>query len=127
MPSVSALLKSIQHPSRRQILNRLKESDSAITYTELLPYCEYSTGKLNYHIRALSDIILKTESGYLLSVKGQSIVTWLNKLVSEGDIMETERPTVVFSRIIPPMILLYKMYAIYLSFIAIPYLILSYH
>ena len=123
MPSVSALLKSIQHPSRRQILNRLKEADSAITYTELLPYCEHSTGKLNYHIRTLSDIILKTESGYLLSQNGHSIVTWLNKLVSEGDIVEAERPTVVFSRIIPPKILLYKMIAMFASFFILPYLI----
>ncbi len=125
MPSVSALLKSIQHPSRRLILNRLKESDSTITYTELLPYCQHSTGKLNYHLRALSEIVVKTVSGYQLSVKGHNIVTWLNNLVAEGDVIDSERPTVVFTRILPAKLLLYKFITVFISFFVLPYIIAS--
>ena len=121
MPSVSALLKSVQHPTRRQILNKLSESPSSIQYSELLYFTEQSTGKLNYHLRALNDIIIKseTEVGYILTPKGRNIVKWLNNLVSEGDPIETDRPSVVFNRIFPAKSLFYKFATVYSVFMAL--------
>lgn len=50
MPSVSTLLKAIQHPTRRQLMDYIGESLAPTPYTQLLPFCGNSTGKLNYHL-----------------------------------------------------------------------------
>lgn len=101
MPSISATLKAIQHPKRRLILNFINESPSSVNYTDLLRFCDNSTGKLNYHIRTLDDIIEKKDGGYVLSSRGETILGWLNSMVDEEDFDDFDRPRVVFSRIFP--------------------------
>ncbi|MHA2028993.1 MAG: PH domain-containing protein [Candidatus Hodarchaeales archaeon] len=108
MPSASALLKAIQHPKRRQILNYINENPSAVNYSNLLPFCDNSTGKLNYHIRILDDIIEKKDGGYVLSNKGEAILSWLNTMVDEEDFNDFDRPRVVFSRVYPEPQLMQK-------------------
>lgn len=101
MPSTAAILKSIQHPTRRQILVHLNESYNPVPYTALLPLCDNSTGKLNYHLRTLDDIVEKVEMGYVLSEKGEHLLGWLENIVSMGDQQNKDKPSIVFSRIFP--------------------------
>lgn len=116
MPSVSAILKAIQHPKRRQILNFINENPDPISYSDLLPFCDNSTGKLNYHIRTLDDIVDKQDGGYILSTKGETILSWLNKMVEDEDFNDFDRPRVVFSRVYPDP-LLFKKYVLMLLLI----------
>jgi membrane protein YdbS with pleckstrin-like domain len=80
-------------------LNYINENPSAVNYSNLLPFCDNSTGKLNYHIRILDDIIEKKDGGYVLSNKGEAILSWLNTMVDEEDFNDFDRPRVVFSRV----------------------------
>ena len=101
MPSTSAILKSIQHPTRRRILTMLNESQAPVPYTNLLPLCDNSTGKLNYHLRMLDDIAVKADMGYILTEKGENILVWLGNIVSIADIPDKDKPVIIFSRIFP--------------------------
>lgn len=84
MPDTSQLLKAIQHPIRRQILHQLETTMSPISYSAFLPLCENSTGKLNYHLRILGDLIAKQEDRYVLSSTGRNIVGWLENILAES-------------------------------------------
>ena len=101
MPTISAILKSIQHPTRRQILMMLSENLAPVPYTSLLPLCDNSTGKLNYHLRTLDDLLIKTDIGYVLSEKGESIFVWLENIVVIADKPNKDKPMIVFSRVFP--------------------------
>jgi membrane protein YdbS with pleckstrin-like domain len=89
-------------------LNYINENPSAVNYSNLLPFCDNSTGKLNYHIRILDDIIEKKDGGYVLSNKGEAILSWLNTMVDEEDFNDFDRPRVVFSRVYPEPQLMQK-------------------
>ncbi|MHA2249971.1 MAG: PH domain-containing protein [Candidatus Kariarchaeaceae archaeon] len=101
MPTTSAILKSIQHPARREILKMLRENHAPVSYTTLLPLCDNSTGKLNYHLRTLDEIVMKGDTGYVLTTIGEKILTWLENIVSMSDKPDKDKPVVVFSRIFP--------------------------
>ena len=85
MTNVSAILKAIQHPTRQLILNKIHENEIRVTHSELLPLCENSNGKLNYHLLILEGIITKHDDGYSLTETGEKIVLWLENLVSMGE------------------------------------------
>jgi len=83
--SLSDVLK---HRIRRKIILTLSEKGS-ISYVDLMSIVGITnTGKLNYHLKILGDLIKKVESGkYSLSDEGQSAVQFLQKSVGK----ETER------------------------------------
>ncbi|MCW4023575.1 MAG: transcriptional regulator [Candidatus Bathyarchaeota archaeon] len=61
----------LKHPIRRKIVLALNERKN-LTYTDLMSYAESeSTGKINYHLKALGDLITKNSNGqYALTEKG---------------------------------------------------------
>jgi hypothetical protein len=83
--SLSDVLK---HRIRRKIILTLSEKGS-ISYVDLMSIVGITnTGKLNYHLKILGDLIKKVESGkYSLSDEGQLAVQFLQKSVGK----ETER------------------------------------
>lgn len=75
--SLSDVLK---HPIRRRIILALSEKKS-ISYVDLMNLVEVmNTGRFNYHLKILADLIEKDENGkYGLSDKGQLAVQFLQK------------------------------------------------
>ncbi len=78
--AIAGLHKILKDETRRKIILLLNDKDT-LTYTELLEATKAgSTGRLNYHLKILSDLLTKNEAGqYLLSEKGKVAV----KLITE--------------------------------------------
>jgi hypothetical protein len=68
---VDSLHKILKDETRRRILLLLRDKQS-LSYTELIGALEISsTGKLNYHLKVLGDLLSKTEDGrYGLTQRG---------------------------------------------------------
>ncbi|MFQ5999548.1 MAG: winged helix-turn-helix domain-containing protein [Candidatus Bathyarchaeia archaeon] len=66
-----SLHKILKHPIRRRIVLTLEKKE--LTYVELMKLVEVeNTGKLNYHLKILGDLIEKGGNGkYRLTEKGQ--------------------------------------------------------
>jgi uncharacterized RDD family membrane protein YckC/DNA-binding HxlR family transcriptional regulator len=72
--SVSKVLSVLSHPLRREILLDLSENKES-SFTDLLNMLKIDTGKLSFHLRALSSFIEQTPSGkYKLSRAGENAV-----------------------------------------------------
>jgi len=72
--SVSKVLSVLAHPLRREILLDLSENKES-SFTDLLNMLKIDTGKLSFHLRALSSFIEQTPSGkYKLSRAGENAV-----------------------------------------------------
>jgi hypothetical protein len=72
MSGLTSLHKVLKDETRRKIVSSLNEKGS-LGYTELLDTTDVgSTGLLNYHLKALGNLIDKNESGhYVLTEKGK--------------------------------------------------------
>jgi uncharacterized RDD family membrane protein YckC/DNA-binding transcriptional ArsR family regulator len=72
--SVSKVLSVLAHPLRREILLDLSENKEC-SFTDLLNALKIDTGKLSFHLRALSSFVEQTSSGkYKLSRAGENAV-----------------------------------------------------
>lgn len=80
MSGLESLHRILKDEKRRKILISLDEKD-ALTYTDLLNALEIkSTGKLNYHLKVLNELITKRENGsYILTGKGKLAVKLLKE------------------------------------------------
>jgi DNA-binding transcriptional ArsR family regulator len=69
---LAALHKILKDETRRKVVRLLNEKGS-LSYTDLMKTLEISnTGRLNYHLKILNDLILKRGDGqYVLSEKGK--------------------------------------------------------
>ncbi len=69
---LESLNRILKHPIRRKIVLALLEKKE-LAYGDLMNLTEVeNTGKLNYHLKILGDLICKNDSGkYLLTEKGQ--------------------------------------------------------
>ncbi|XHH10035.1 MAG: winged helix-turn-helix domain-containing protein [Candidatus Bathyarchaeia archaeon] len=78
--AIAGLHKILKDETRRKIILQLNDK-GAQSYTELLEATGAgSTGRLNYHLKILSDLLTKNEAGqYTLSEKGKVAV----KLIAE--------------------------------------------
>lgn len=123
MQDHSELLKSLQHPMRLQIVTLLGEVPAGYSYTSLLEETGLnSTGKLNYHLKILEDLVEKTERGYILSEYGKSVLEWLRQLdESTPTLSAHERPSIAFDDIVPSNGLRRK----YITIHAIVYIVLA--
>jgi DNA-binding transcriptional ArsR family regulator len=74
----------LKDPTRRQIIDLLSQKKE-ISYVELLNLLEINnTGKLNYHLKILGDLIRKSESGkYQLTEKGELAVSVMRKFSAD--------------------------------------------
>jgi hypothetical protein len=77
---LSALHKILRDPTRRDILLHLSRNDP-LTYVELMDFLKITnTGKFNYHLKILGDLIEKGEDGkYRLTEKGNTAIELLEK------------------------------------------------
>lgn len=70
--NVSKILSVISHPLRREILLNLSEKGE-LSFTDLMNALDVDTGKLSFHIRALSVFLEQTPTGkYRLSKVGEN-------------------------------------------------------
>jgi len=80
----SSLHKILKDATRREVLQSL--SNGPLTYTELMTQVKVSnTGKFNYHLKVLGDLIEKMSDGrYKLTERGQIAVQMLEKFPSKN-------------------------------------------
>jgi uncharacterized RDD family membrane protein YckC len=72
--SVSKVLSVLAHPLRREILLTLSDKGEC-SFTDLLNVAKVDTGKLSFHLRALSSFTEQTPTGkYTLSNAGENAV-----------------------------------------------------
>jgi hypothetical protein len=82
---VDSFQKVLNHPIRRRVILTLKQSGS-LSYMDLMGAVEASnTGKFNYHLKILADLIQKDSDGkYLLTEKGQLAAQFLLTFKEKG-------------------------------------------
>src|SRR5205807_5040390 len=84
MPAdLGSLHRILKDPTRRRILSALNEKGS-LAYVEILGLLEIEhTGKLNYHLKLLGDLVSKDDSGrYSLTEKGKLAIQVTSKFQS---------------------------------------------
>jgi uncharacterized RDD family membrane protein YckC len=89
--NVSKILSVLSHPLRREILLMLSEKGEC-TFTDLLNVLKVDTGKLSFHLRALSAFIEQTPNGkYKLSRAGESAVRVIGDVESWAEVADVSR------------------------------------
>lgn len=69
----SSLHKLLGEPTRRSILELLAQKEEGLTYTEIMTVLGIAnTGRLNYHLKAIANLVTKDEQGkYHLTEQGK--------------------------------------------------------
>ena len=90
---LESLHKVLKDEKRRKIITLLNEKES-LSYTELMNMLEISsTGKLNYHLKILNELITKKEDGlYVLTEKGKLAVHLLQEFGERKSQSQIEAP-----------------------------------
>ncbi len=76
---VDKFIGIINNPIRRKILQLIKQNNK-ITYTSLLNTLDIDAGKLNFHLRQLSPLIIKEEDGYRLGELGIKAISMIDEM-----------------------------------------------
>ena len=94
---LSSLYKILKDENRQNIITILNQRGSA-SYTELLGASETgSTGLLNYHLKALGDLITKRETGqYMLTEKGKVALSVLLNFPAEANITQKRKAQKIY-------------------------------
>ncbi|MCL4429539.1 MAG: RDD family protein [Chloroflexi bacterium] len=88
--NVSKVLSVLSHPLRREILLNLSNNNES-SFTDLLNLLKVDTGKLSFHLRALSPFIEQTPSGkYKLSRAGESAVRVIHDVESWAEVADVQ-------------------------------------
>jgi uncharacterized RDD family membrane protein YckC len=88
--SVSKVLSVLSHPLRRDILLDLSNNGES-SFTDLLNLLKVDTGKLSFHLRALSPFVEQTSSGkYKLSRAGESAVRVIHDVESWAEVADVQ-------------------------------------
>jgi DNA-binding HxlR family transcriptional regulator len=144
--ALDAIIRAINHPERRQIINILKNQSEGVRYTALLGETRLTTAKLNYQLNELDGLIQKTSDGlYTLTELGRRAAAILDNIENnlQGDlelepiIDNTRREKIkkttdyIFTAImiiysIVPLILTYFYLAEPAANIPVPLIVLSY-
>jgi glucan phosphoethanolaminetransferase (alkaline phosphatase superfamily) len=81
--SFESLGDVLKHPIRRKIILALYEK-KCLSYVDLMNFVEVTnTGKFNYHLKVLGDLIEKDDGKYCLTEKGQMAAQLLQKFPEE--------------------------------------------
>jgi uncharacterized RDD family membrane protein YckC len=89
--SVSKILSVLAHPLRREILLTLSEQGEC-SFTDLLNTLKIDTGKLSFHLRALSAFVEQTPlAKYRLSRAGENAVRVIKDVESWAEVADVER------------------------------------
>lgn len=88
--NVSKVLSVLSHPLRRDILLDLSNNGEQ-SFTDLLNMLKVDTGKLSFHLRALSPFIEQTPSGkYKLSRTGEAAVRVIHDVESWAEAADVQ-------------------------------------
>lgn len=89
---ISSLHNVLKDKTRRQIVLLLNEKGS-LTYTELMTALGVaSTGTLNYHLKVLSDLVVKNDGGqYTLTERGKLASRLLEEYSEKDDVLQTKK------------------------------------
>jgi uncharacterized RDD family membrane protein YckC/DNA-binding transcriptional ArsR family regulator len=88
--NVSKVLSVLSHPLRREILLNLSNNNES-SFTDLLNLLKVDTGKLSFHLRALSPFIEQTANGkYKLSRAGESAVRVIYDVESWAEVADVQ-------------------------------------
>ena len=88
--NVSKILSVLSHPLRREILLDLSNNGES-SFTDLLNLLKVDTGKLSFHLRALSPFIEQTSSGkYKLSRAGESAVRVIHDVEGWAEVADIQ-------------------------------------
>jgi hypothetical protein len=89
---IESLNKILKDETRRKIVLNLTEKGS-LSYTELMETLGIgSTGTLNYHLKVLSDLLEKTDSGaYKLSEKGKLASRFLTEFPQQDGAIKAKK------------------------------------
>jgi len=89
--SVSKILSVLAHPLRREILLTLSDKGEC-SFTDLLNVVKVDTGKLSFHLRALSSFMEQTSTGkYKLSKTGENAVRVIMDVESWAEVADISR------------------------------------
>jgi len=89
---LDSLHKILKDETRRRIVLLLKERES-LSYTDLMSHLKIvNTGTLNYHLKALDDLIVKGEKGqYLLSERGRLASKLLIEFSEQDGVLQAKK------------------------------------
>jgi uncharacterized RDD family membrane protein YckC len=91
--SVSKVLSILAHPLRREVLLTLSDKGEC-SFTDLLNVAKVDTGKLSFHLRALSSFVDQTSTGkYILSNAGENAVRVIMDVESWAEVADVSRRT----------------------------------
>jgi len=91
--SGSKIIAVLSHPLRREILLILSGRGEC-SFTDLLNVLKVDTGKLSFHLRALSAFVEQTPTGkYKLSRTGENAVRVISDVESWAEVAEVNRKT----------------------------------
>jgi uncharacterized RDD family membrane protein YckC len=89
--SVSKILSVLAHPLRREILLTLSDKGEC-SFTDLLNVAKVDTGKLSFHLRALSSFTEQTSTGkYILSNAGENAVRVIMDVESWAEVADVSK------------------------------------
>ncbi len=89
--SVSKVLSLLAHPLRREILLTLSDKGEC-SFTDLLNVAKVDTGKLSFHLRALSPFMEQTSTGkYILSNAGENAVRVIMDVESWAEVADVSK------------------------------------
>ncbi len=89
--NVSKILSVLAHPLRREILLTLSDKGEC-SFTDLLNVAKVDTGKLSFHLRALSSFMEQTSTGkYKLSKTGENAVRVIMDVGSWAEVADVSR------------------------------------
>ena len=89
--SVSKVLSVLAHPLRREILLTLSDKGEC-SFTDLLNVVKVDTGKLSFHLRALSSFMEQTSTGkYILSNAGENAVRVIMDVESWAEVADVSK------------------------------------
>jgi uncharacterized RDD family membrane protein YckC len=89
--SVSKILSVLSHPLRREVLLTLSDKGEC-SFTDLLNVAKVDTGKLSFHLRALSAFMEQTSTGkYRLSNAGENAVRIIMDVESWAEIADVSK------------------------------------
>jgi uncharacterized RDD family membrane protein YckC len=89
--SVSKIISVLAHPLRREILLTLSNKGEC-SFTELLKVVKVDTGKLSFHLRALSSFMEQTSTGkYKLSNAGENAVRVILDVESWAEVADVSK------------------------------------
>ena len=90
---LNSLHRILKDETRRKIILALNEKGN-LSYTDLMSTLSIAnTGKLNYHLKVLNDLLMKTEDGrYALTEKGTLASRLLQEFEEKKSQSEIEAP-----------------------------------